>query len=161
MDGNRATGTADYRAYGRDHIVQMVGKPDILGSADPSFRGDAARQNPEELLVAALAQCHMLWYLHLCTDAGVVLVSYRDRAVGQMHERADGPGAFTEVVLHPKVTITSRSDHSLAVELHARAHAMCFIANSVRFPIRHRPVVMVVGSPNDLDPPGNTRDTLS
>ena len=140
--GNRGTGTSDYRAYGRDHDVTTAGCPTIAGSADRAFRGDPARWNPEQLLLAALSQCHMLWYLHLCADAGVVVTAYRDDVVGTMTETTGG-GRFTEVVLQPMVEVAGAEMLERAVALHADAHRACFIANSVNFPVGHRPVVRV------------------
>ncbi len=139
--GDRGAGTTSYRAYGRDHRILIEGKAPILGSSDPAFRGDAARHNPEELLVAALSSCHMLWYLHLCTEAGVVVTFYADSAEGEMVEDADGGGRFTRVVLHPDVALAPGSDRAKALALHAAAHAKCFIARSVNFPVTHEPVV--------------------
>lgn len=138
--GNRGTGTLDYRSYSRDHIISREGKPDIAGSADPSFRGNAARYNPEELLVAALSSCHMLWFLHLCADAGIVVTGYTDSPTGTLIEQADGGGKFKEVVLYPKVIITDGSRIEQANALHPRAHELCFIARSCNFPVHHQPV---------------------
>jgi organic hydroperoxide reductase OsmC/OhrA len=128
-------GTRDYRSYHRDHIVAVEGKPPILASSDPAFRGDASRYNPEELLVASLSSCHMLWYLHLCAIGNVVVTGYRDLAVGELHVNADGSGQFTRVALHPEVTISASSDESAARTLHEEAHRLCFIARSVTFPV--------------------------
>ncbi|GAA2595300.1 OsmC family protein [Actinomadura fulvescens] len=139
--GNTGTGTSGYRAFGRDHVVAAAGKPDLLGSADPAFRGDPARWNPEELLVAALSQCHMLWYLHLCAGAKITVTAYADRPYGTMLETPDGGGHFQEVVLRPHVTITDPADADHAVALHERAHEMCFIARSVNFKVHHEPTV--------------------
>jgi organic hydroperoxide reductase OsmC/OhrA len=138
--GNLGQGTVDYRAYARDHEIRVAGKPMVPGSSDPAFRGDATRYNPEELLVASLSACHMLWFLHLCTDAGLVVTAYDDEACGTMVETVDGGGHFTEVVLHPVVTV-SRGDPALAAHLHDRAHGLCFIANSMNFPVRCEAVV--------------------
>ncbi len=138
--GNTGTGTQTYRGYKRDHMVEAEGKPTIAGSSDPHFRGDAARWNPEELLVAALASCHQLAYLHLCADAGVVVTVYEDRAEGVMSENADGSGEFTRVVLRPHVTIRA-GNAQLARELHHRAHALCFIARSVNFLVECEPAI--------------------
>ncbi len=135
--GNRGTGTSSYGAYGRDHDIHCPGKPVIAGSSDPAFLGDPGRYNPEELLVASISSCHMLWYLHLCADAGITVTAYQDAAEGRMEEAADGSGRFTEVVLHPKVTIAAGSDAALAERLHAPAHEKCFVANSVNFPVRY------------------------
>jgi organic hydroperoxide reductase OsmC/OhrA len=134
--GNSGEGTGTYEGYARDHIVQGEGKPSIKGSSDPAFRGDATRYNPEELLVSSLSSCHMLWYLHLCSVNGINVQEYKDRATGRMEEGADGSGRFVEVVLHPNVWITPESDPDKAKALHEEAHRLCFIANSVNFPVR-------------------------
>jgi organic hydroperoxide reductase OsmC/OhrA len=139
--GNRGTGTSGYRVYGRDHDVTADGRQAIAASSDPAFRGDPARWNPELELVAALSQCHMLWYLHLCALAGVVVTSYTDHADGTMTEDDDGGGRFTEVVLRPRVIIASPEMAEAAASLHKQAHAKCFIANSVNFPVRHEPAI--------------------
>jgi organic hydroperoxide reductase OsmC/OhrA len=139
--GNRGTGTSGYRDYARAHEVSSGDKPMIAGSADPAFRGDAARWNPEEILVVSLSQCHMLWYLHLCAAAGIVVVDYVDEASGTMVEDADGGGHFTEVTLRPHVTVSASTDLDAARELHARAHRLCFIARSVNFPVHHEPLI--------------------
>jgi organic hydroperoxide reductase OsmC/OhrA len=134
--GNTGTGTSGYRAYQRAHEISVPGKVPIMGSSDPAFRGDAARYNPEELLVASLSACHMLWYLHLCADHGIVVTSYADQPRGQMLETEDGGGRFAEVTLQPLVTVKTGADLALAEQLHERAHALCFIANSMNFPVR-------------------------
>ncbi|HEX7111909.1 MAG TPA: OsmC family protein, partial [Mizugakiibacter sp.] len=126
--------TASYRGYRRDHVIEAADKPPIPGSSDPQFRGDRTRWNPEELLVASLSACHQLWYLHLAAEAGVVVTAYVDRAEGVMAETADGGGRFTRVVLRPDITIAA-GDAVLAQALHERAHALCFIARSVNFPV--------------------------
>jgi organic hydroperoxide reductase OsmC/OhrA len=138
--GNRGAGTLDYRAYARDHEIEVGGKPPISGSADPRFRGDPVRHNPEELLVAALAACHMLWYLHLCSDSGIVVEEYSDAAEGTLETQPDGSGRFTVVTLRPRVRI-SRGSPSLAKELHVQAHQKCFIASSVNFPVLCDPTI--------------------
>ena len=143
--GNTGLGTIDYRGYHRDHEVHGAGKPAIPGSSDPAFRGDATRWNPEELLVAALAQCHMLWYLHLCATGGVVVTDYTDTPVGTMTiDAAGGGGQFTEVVLRPAVTIAEESMADKATALHDEISALCYIARSVSFPVRHEPTVRAV-----------------
>jgi organic hydroperoxide reductase OsmC/OhrA len=142
--GNTGTGTSGYRNYERRHeISASAQKAPIPGSSDPAFRGDPARWNPEELLVAALAGCHQLSYLHLCADAGIVVVGYQDHAEGLMEETADGSASFRQVVLHPRVTIAAGSDSAKARELHGAAHAKCFIANSVNFPVQHESQIIV------------------
>ncbi len=138
------TGTSDYRAYSHNHEIKIQGKPAPLpGSSDPAFRGDPTRYTPEELLVASLSTCHMLWFLHLCADAGIVVVEYEDAALGTMAEHQDGGGEFTSVVLHPRTVITDATRLPDATSLHHRAHDLCFIARSVNFPVDHQPVVVV------------------
>ncbi|PXY31211.1 OsmC family protein [Prauserella muralis] len=143
--GNTGTGTSGYRDFSRDHEVTAGGKPVLSGTADPAFRGDPARWNPEELLVASLSQCHMLWYLALCAQAGVVVTGYVDEAGGTMIEHADGGGEFREVVLRPVVTVAAREMVAKASELHTLAHEKCFIARSVNFPVKHEPRIVVAG----------------
>ena len=138
--GNTGAGTASYRAYERAHEVSVHGKPVIPGSSDPAFRGDGARYNPEEMLVASLSTCHMLWYLHLCSAEGIVVQAYQDVAEGVMVEEGSGSGRFVEVILQPEVTIAPGSDLARARVLHEDAGRKCFIANSVNFPVRHEPV---------------------
>jgi organic hydroperoxide reductase OsmC/OhrA len=143
--GNRGTGTSGYLAYEHDHDVSAAGLPTIAGSSDPAFRGDPSRWNPELELTAALSQCHMLWYLHLCAAAGVTVTRYTDAAHGVMTETADGGGRFTEVVLRPHVIVAATDMIETAASLHQDAHAKCFIASSVNFPVRHEPVIVADG----------------
>jgi organic hydroperoxide reductase OsmC/OhrA len=145
--GDRGTGTSGYRDFDRAHEVVADGKPAILASADPALRGDRDRWNPEELLVAALAQCHMLWFLHLCVGAGVIVTGYTDRPHGTMVETPDGSGRFEEVVLRPRVTVATEEQAALTAALHERANQMCFIANSVNFKVRHDPTVEPTAGP--------------
>ncbi|MGB6501427.1 MAG: OsmC family protein [Thermoplasmata archaeon] len=143
--GDRGTGTTDYRSYGREHVIRAAGKPDLPGSSAPAFRGDPSRYDPEELLVASLSACHMLWYLHFCAVNGIVVVGYIDRAHGTLAEEPDGGGRFVEVVLRPRVRI-SRGDPALAARLHEAAHEKCFIARSVNFPVRCEPTLDAVNA---------------
>ena len=138
--GNQGSGTSGYREYRRDYVVRSGAKPDIAGSSDPAFLGDAARWNPEDLLVASASACHKLWYLHLCADAGIAVLAYVDDAEGTMIE-GPGPGRLTQVVLRPRVAVRAGDDRSLAEQLHHVAHEKCYIANSVNFPIRCEPVI--------------------
>ena len=128
-------GTTNYRSYRRDFTISSGDKSLIEGSSDPAFSADASRYNPEELLVASLSSCHMLWYLHLCATNGIVVTEYRDDASGEMRENDDGSGEFVKVVLRPAVTLREGSDEAKARELHHRAHDLCFIARSVNFPV--------------------------
>lgn len=141
--GNRGTGTSGYRDYSRELVVSAEGKHPLEGSADKPFRGDPARWNPEELLLAALAQCHLLSYLYVAVTVGVVVTAYEDEASGTMVEDGRGGGAFTEVVLRPRVTVADASMTDAARTAHVRANELCFIANSVNFPVRHEPVIVV------------------
>ncbi|RGE21095.1 OsmC family protein [Leucobacter sp. wl10] len=140
--GNRGSGTSGYRDYGRQLLIRAEGKAALEGSADRAFHGDADRWNPEELLVTALAQCHMLSYLHMAVRAGVVVTAYEDAAVGTMRQEGLG-GAFTEVLLRPRVTVADASMVEAALAAHAEAREVCFIANSVSFPVRHEPEIVV------------------
>ena len=139
--GDRGTGTSGYRAYGRTHEVTAPGLPALPGSADPAFRGEPDRWNPELLLVAALSQCHLLWFLHLCADAGMVVTGYTDEPSGLMAQDNDGGGRFTQVTLRPRVTVAAADMVERAVALHEPAHQRCFIANSVNFPVEVQPDV--------------------
>lgn len=141
--GNKGEGTNDYRNYERSHTLSIEGKQDILCSSDTPFRGDGSKHNPEDMLLASLSSCHMLWYLHLCADAGVIVTDYVDQATGTMEELATGGGHFTEVVLHPVVTIKDAAMIEKANALHDKAHEKCFIANSCNFPVRHEPKAVV------------------
>ncbi len=140
--GNLGTGTSDYRAYTRNHLISAEGKPNLLASSDPHFRGDKARYNPEELLVAALSSCHMLSYLHVCAINGVVVLEYSDNATGTMVENPDGSGQLAEVTLNPEVKVKDSSMNERAIELHDQAEKLCFIARSVNFPVHHKPTVI-------------------
>lgn len=142
--GNRGVGTTGYRDYARDVTLHIEGKPELLASSDKPFRGDASRWNPEDLLVAALSECHLLSYLHAAVQAGVVVVAYRDTATGVMVEDGRG-GSFREVTLHPVVTVADESMRSAAEAAHHQATQWCFIANSVNFPVHHRPTTLVAG----------------
>ncbi len=134
--GNKGKGTSGYREYERTHEIIIEGKPLLRGSADPAFLGDPALHNPEDLLVASLSACHMLWYLHLCADAGIVVTSYEDNATGTMTQQG-GKAQFSSVVLKPKVTIKAGGDTAKAGALHEQANELCFIARSVNFPVSH------------------------
>jgi len=133
--GNTGEGTKTYKSYRRDHTITSEGKPQIPASSDPAFRGDRTRYNPEELLVASLSSCHMLWYLHLCAVNHITVLEYRDAPSGVMQENADGSGEFVRVVLKPAVKVSPGDDRAKALALHDEAHRLCFIARSVKFPV--------------------------
>jgi organic hydroperoxide reductase OsmC/OhrA len=141
--GNQGSGTSAYNAYSRDHVIEASDKPPIEGSSDPAFRGNVRRYNPEDLLVASLSACHMLWYLHLCAEAGIIVISYVDDAVGIMEEVEDGSGRFALVTLRPKVMVEAGADLVRADTLHHEAARKCFIANSVNFPVVLEPTLEV------------------
>lgn len=141
--GNLGTGTSDYKAYSRDHVISGTDKKDIEGSSDPSFRGDKSRYSPEDLLLDALSACHMLWYLHLCAVNGVIVTAYEDHSTATMDENKDGSGQFTEATLNPRVTVQHESMVEKANALHREAHTLCFIARSVNFPVHHQPIISV------------------
>lgn len=136
--GNTGTGTSGYRNYERSHSILLTDKTEILGSSDPAFRGDRTKHNPEDLLLASLSSCHLLWYLHLCAEAGVIVLDYEDNAKGIMLETANGGGRFTEVTLQPSVRVSDEKMIEKANELHKKANELCFIANSVNFPVHHK-----------------------
>ncbi|MCU1530488.1 MAG: peroxiredoxin [Arthrobacter sp.] len=141
--GNLGEGTASYRGYSRDHDVEIPGLPVLKGSADPAFHGDRNRYNPEQLLLAALSQCHMLSFLHVAVKHGVVVTAYEDQAAGLMRTNRDGSGQFESVTLRPRVTVAGPAPAELLEELHAEANRVCFIARSVSFPVHHEPTATV------------------
>lgn len=155
-NGNRGLGTSDYKAFDRDYSIQIEHKKVLHGSADPTFRGDKTKFNPEDMLLASLSSCHMLSYLHLCSVGGVVVIDYYDHATATMETRIDGGGHFREVTLNPVVTVSDASMIDKAITLHKRAGEVCFIANSVNFPIKHFPVVntpdQTIGQPFEISP---------
>ncbi len=136
-------GTSGYASYSRDHNIVIAGKPVIEASSDPAFRGNPAKYNPEELLLASVSNCHMLWYLHFCAVNGIIVLNYVDNAEGIMEEHADGSGRFTGVTLYPVVTVSSKEMIGKAEELHAEANKFCFIANSLNFAVTHQPRILV------------------
>lgn len=138
-EGNLGVGTAEYSGYDRSYRIRVAGKPDLLGSADPAFRGAEDRYNPEDLLVASLSACHMLSYLALCARRRISVVEYRDQARAVMKTTADGGGRFESVSLNPRMSISDPSREEEALELHEEAHRLCFIANSCNFPVFHKP----------------------
>jgi organic hydroperoxide reductase OsmC/OhrA len=135
--GNKGEGTNGYKSYERSHEIIIEGKEKITGSSDPSFLGDKTKHNPEELLLASISSCHMLWYLHLCSDAGIIVTNYTDNAKGVMEETGDGSGKFTSVILYPIITLKDINQKDVANALHIKANELCFIANSLNFKVGH------------------------
>ena len=142
--GNKGSGTMDYRSYDRDYLISVNGKADISGSSDSAFLGDKSKHNPEDLLLASISSCHMLWYLHLCSKHEIVVMEYKDNAIGTMVENADGSGHFSSILLQPEVLISKKEHIDKANELHVEANKMCFIANSLNFPVKHKPVCKAI-----------------
>jgi len=138
--GSVAGPTRDYRSYSRDFVLRLPGKVDLRGSSDPAFVGDPLLHNPEDLLLAAIASCHMLSWLSLCARRKIVATAYRDAPEAAMTWVGD-TYAFSSVVLKPRCIITADSDLALATALHEEANHVCFIARSVNFPIRHESVI--------------------
>ena len=141
--GNKGTGTDHYTHYERSHTIEIENKVPILASSDTPFLGDATKHNPEDFLLASLSTCHMLWYLHLCADAGVIVTSYSDNPTGVLLQNDDGGGNFTEVTLQPLVYVANENMIEKANALHVKANQKCFIANSVNFKVKHAPTCMV------------------
>lgn len=139
--GNLGTGTQTYRGYTRNHVISVEGKPDLPASSDTAFRGSPERYNPEEMLVASVSSCHMLSYLHLCAVNKIVVMEYTDNPTGKMLESDDGSGRFEEIYLNPVIVITEKAMIERAYALHHDANKMCFIANSLNFPVRHFPEI--------------------
>jgi organic hydroperoxide reductase OsmC/OhrA len=140
--GNKGEGTKTYTAYTRDHTISGTGKPDILGSSDPAFRGDASHYNPEDLFLSSVSTCHMLWYLHLCAVNNIVVLEYTDKPLGIVNEEKDGSGKFQSVTLRPRTKLAPESDSAKAIALHEEVHRYCFIANSVNFRIEVVPEIV-------------------
>ena len=142
--GNKGSGTFDYRSYSRDHKISAPNKTvQIMGSSDPSFRGDMTRYNPEELFVASLSSCHMLWFLHLCAVNEVIVLEYSDKAIGEMLENIDGSGQFQNVTLNPQVTVAQEHMLKKLDDIHHEAHKMCFISNNCNFEVAIKPSAVV------------------
>lgn len=138
--GNKGTGTDHYTKYERSHTIEVENKVPILASSDTPFLGDATKHNPEDFLLASLSTCHMLWYLHLCADAGVIVISYIDNPTGILIQNDNGGGSFSVVTLNPIVIVTHPNMIEKANELHVKANQKCFIANSVNFEVKHLPL---------------------
>lgn len=141
--GNQGTGTSNYKDFERSYTIQIENKANILGSSDPEFRGDRTKHNPEELLLASVSSCHMLWYLHLCSEAKIIVTDYIDDATAILQETENGNGKFTSITLNPIVTITNQSMVDLAIELHNKANEFCFVANSLNLKVNHQPELKV------------------
>jgi organic hydroperoxide reductase OsmC/OhrA len=142
-NGNRRKGTSHVSEYDRTHTIKIGDKPELHLTTDNPLYGDRSKLNPEDLLVAALSSCHMLSYLYLCAQAGVVVLAYTDNATGVMIEKISGGGSFKEVTLNPVVTVADNSMIEKAIALHHKAHEYCFIANSVNFEVKNSPVCNV------------------
>lgn len=158
--GNCGEGTTGYRSYERSYELSSEGKPTLAASADATFHGDRAKWNPEEMLLGALSGCHMLSYLHVCADAGISVLEYRDDAHGEMVLNSDGSGRFTSVTLRPQVVIAQGGDAENAQILHHLAHEKCFIANSVNFPVSCEPTIQVRSAQSQDAPEARLQHTV-
>jgi len=137
--GNTGEGTRAYRSYQRSWNVEVPGKPVIQCSNDPELGGDPTLMNPEDMLLSALSACHMLWFLHLASSAGIVVTAYRDEPLGLGETAPDGAGRFVKATLRPRVTVMAGADLAKAAALHQEVHKYCYIARSVAFPIEIKP----------------------
>ncbi|MGJ1198742.1 OsmC family protein [Sphingobacterium spiritivorum] len=135
--GNTGQGTKSYTSYSRNHSIRSESKTIIEASSDPAFRGDPQRYNPEELLLSSVSSCHMLWYLHFCTQHNITVLTYIDQPKGTMLENEDGSGYFTGIILYPQIEIAEEDQVELAKDLHHKANTYCFIANSLNFKVQH------------------------
>lgn len=142
--GNTGKGTSSYRSYERSLTVSVENKVDLLCTSDTAFNSEKTKHNPEELFLASISSCHLLWYLHLCSENGVVVHDYVDFAEGTMIETADGGGHFTQIILCPTIVVGALSMIEKAHALHQEAHKLCYIANSCNFPIVHKPTILIV-----------------
>jgi organic hydroperoxide reductase OsmC/OhrA len=142
--GNQGTGTSNYKDFERSYNIEIENKVDILGSSDPEFRGDKTKHNPEELLLASVSSCHMLWYLHFCTENKIIVTDYVDNATAVLEVTADGNGKFASITLNPNVSVTEKTMIEQATELHKKANEFCFVANSLNFKVDHQPIINVV-----------------
>ena len=134
--GNTGTGTSAYRAYERTWDINTPEKPVVHCSNDPLLGGDPGLPNPEDLLLSAVSACHMLWYLHLASNAGIIVQAYTDSPIGTGEVASSGAGRFTSVTLKPTITLSEGSDVSIADAIHADIHQYCFIARSLNFPVK-------------------------
>ncbi len=141
--GNKGTGTSGVKEYSRSHTASLEGKPELHLTTDNEAVGDKNKLNPEDLLVTAVSSCHMLSYLYLCSLEGIIVTDYSDNAIGIMLENEAGGGKFSEVALYPKVTVQDITMIDRAIDLHQKAHAMCYIANSLNFPVYTKPTCIV------------------
>lgn len=135
--GNRGEGTTHYRAYDRTWDIAVPGKAPVHCSNDPMLGGDPTKMNPEDLLLSALASCHMLWYLHLASDKGIVVLEYTDAPIGYGESDPSGAGRFLSAELRPQITVKKGTDLVLAESIHHKIKDVCFIARSVAFPVEH------------------------
>ena len=141
--GNQGTETFNHKDFERSYTIQIENKADIFGSSDPEFRGDKTKHNPEELLLASVSSCHMLWYLYLCYEAQIMVINYVDNATAILEETENGNGKFSSITLNPIITVTEESMVEQATELHKKANEFCFVANSLNLKVDHQPIINV------------------
>ncbi len=137
--GNRGDGTASYKGYDRTWNVETPGKPVIHCSNDPLMGGDPTLHNPEDMLIAALSACHMLWYLHLASNAGITVLAYRDDPLAVGETDTTGASRFLRATLRPEITVPVGTDLAVADTVHHEIGKVCFIARSVNFPVDYAP----------------------
>jgi len=123
------------RGFSRDIVIQADGPGEIAGSAAKPFHGDTSRWNPEQLVLAALAECHILSYLYVAGQAEIEVEKVSVRGELTLEAGAEG-GQITSATLYPEVWVTDAMQLPRARELHDEAHKQCFIARSMNFPIR-------------------------
>lgn len=136
--GDRGEGTTHYHSYDRTWNIAIPGKPVIECSNDPLLGGDPSRPNPEDLLISALSACHMLWYLHLASQAEMIVRGYTDQPVAIGETEPDGAGRFLKATLRPHIIVAPGTNLKTADELHPQIHQFCYIARSVCFPIEYQ-----------------------
>lgn len=141
--GNKGDGNKNIRTYDRSHTISIQGKPELFLTTDNAAVGDKSKLNPEDLLVSALSSCHLLSYLYLCSLEGIVITAYTDNATGIMIENSSGGGSFKEVTLNPIFYVADANNAEKAIELHHKAHEICYIANSVNFEVKCNPICKV------------------
>lgn len=139
--GNTGESTKNYRSYERNYTISVDGKAEIKGSSDPAFLGNPDLHNPEDLLLASVSSCHLLWYLHFCSVNNILVLEYLDIAEGTMIESENGSGKFTEIILKPQILVAEKEMVEKAIELHQKANEYCFIANSLNFEVKHQPEI--------------------
>ncbi len=123
-----------YESYDRDHYINFGGNQKLLNSASPEYLGSKSASNPEELLAAALASCHMLTFLAIASKSGYAVASFTCKAEAILAKKENGKIAVTEINLYPAIGFIGEKipDKALLEKMHAKSHANCFIAQSIQ-----------------------------